>query len=292
MPGSTRHYRVSASQPGGCRRAVGYRFGGDRRPRRTGRAAQHPCPAACGRGDDLEHGVGDRPSRRRGGQRDGDDAARGDERTVVHGREPVRAGWRGPRPCAGRPGGPRRPLRRHLVYDAVGGLRRTATVGHGHAVGELGRGRVPLPRRTRPEHLRLEGQHGQRPRRHRRARGAGPPGGCRGLVLLGQLRLHRQDRRQPGEGHLRHHHGQRASLYGVVLRRWRRLGVGLGRTRPGRHRRRRRARRLPHHPREPADGGWGRQLPSCSRAARAAYASRPRAGTARSRSTAAGRSRR
>ena len=56
--------------------------------------------------------------------------------------------------------------------------------------------------------------------------GTGPPGRCCGLVLVRQLRLHRQDRRQPGEGHLRHHHGQRASLHGVVLRWGRRRRCG------------------------------------------------------------------
>ena len=80
MPGSTRHYRVSAVN------RVGVGAPSDTASAATddpvGRAGrpQHPCPAACGRGDDLEHGLGDRPPRRRGGQRDGDDAARGDER--------------------------------------------------------------------------------------------------------------------------------------------------------------------------------------------------------------------
>ena len=183
-------------QPGGHRRAVGERIGRDRRPHRARGPTQHPCPAARGVGDDLEHRLGHRPPRRCGGQRDGHAAARGDERALVDGGEPVRAGRGRPRSRAGRPGRPRRPLRRHLLHDAVRGQRRAATVRHGHAVGELGRGRVPPPRRTRPVHPRLEGQHGERPRRHRRARGARHPGGCRGLVQLGQLRLHRQDRRQ------------------------------------------------------------------------------------------------
>ena len=138
-------------QPGGHRGAVGYRLGRDRRPRRARRATQHPCPAACGGRDDLEHRLGDRPPRRRGGQRDGHGAARGDERTLVDGREPVRAGRRRPRPRAGRPGRPgrpRRPLRWHLLYDAARCLRRAAAVRDGHSVGELGRGRIPPPRRT------------------------------------------------------------------------------------------------------------------------------------------------
>ena len=183
-------------QPGGRRRGVGYRIGGHRRPHRARGATEYARAAARGGRDDLEHRLGDRAPRRRGSQRDGHAAARGDERTLVDGREPVVAGRGRPRPRAGRPGRVGRPLRRHLVHDAVGGLRRAATVRHGHAVGELGLGRIPLPRRTRPEHPRLEGQHGERPRRPGRARGTRHPGGCRGLVLLGLLRLHRQDRRQ------------------------------------------------------------------------------------------------
>ena len=146
-----------------------------------------------------------------------------------------------------------------MPFGAIG---RAAAVRHGHATGELGGGRVPPPRRTRPERARLEGRHGERPCRHRRARGVRPPGRRRGLVLVGLFRLHRQNGRQPGDGHLRHDHGQRASLHGLVLRRGRRLRVGLRRTRPGRHRRRRRARRVPHHSRELVDGGWGSQLPA------------------------------
>ena len=173
-------------QPGGSWRAVGARIGRDRRPRRTGGSTQHARAAARGRRDDLEHRLGHRPPRRRGGQRDGHAAARGDERALVDGREPVRAGRGRPRPRAGRPGRLGRPLRRHLLHDALRRLRRAAAVCHGHAVGELGLRRVPPPRRTGPEHPRLEGQHGERPRRHRRARGARHPGGCRGLVQLGQ----------------------------------------------------------------------------------------------------------
>ena len=81
-------------QPRGHRRAVGSRFSGDGRSRRTRGTAQHPRPAPRGRGDDIEHGLGDRPPRRRGGQRDGDGTARGGERTVLHGREAVLAGRR------------------------------------------------------------------------------------------------------------------------------------------------------------------------------------------------------
>ena len=77
-------------QPGGPRRAVGYRIGGDRRPHRARGAAEYARAAARGGRDDLEHRLGDRAPRRRGGQRDGHGAARGDERALVDGREPVR----------------------------------------------------------------------------------------------------------------------------------------------------------------------------------------------------------
>ena len=248
-------------QPRGHRRGVGGRFGGDGRSRRTRGTAQHPRPAARGRGDDLEHGLGDRPPRRRGGQRDGDGTARGGERTVLHGREPVRAGRRR-RP---RPPGPLRPvlpLRRRLVPDAARRHRRTARDIHGHPGGELGRGRVPLPRRTRLERPRLERQHGERPCRRGRASGVRHPRGSCGLVLFGHLRLHRQDRRQPGDRHLRHHDDQRESLPGLVLGRPRQRRVGHGRVRLGRHRGRRPARGAPDQPRPLGDGSGGRQLPA------------------------------
>ena len=130
-----------------------------------------------------------------------------------------------------------------LVPDAARRHRRTASDIHGHPDGELGRGRVPLPGRTRLERPRLERQHGERPCRRGRASGARHPRGPCGLVLLGLLRLHRQDRRQPGDRHLRHHDDQRESLHGLVLGRPRQRRVGHGRLRLGRHRGRRRARR-------------------------------------------------
>ena len=128
LPGSSRHYRVSAIN------RVGVGAPSDTASAATddpvGRAGRlnTPCPAARGGRDDIEHGLGDRPPRRRGGQRDGHGAAHQDQRALVVGREPVRAGRGRPRPRAGRPGRPRRPLRRHLLHDAPGRLRRAAAV--------------------------------------------------------------------------------------------------------------------------------------------------------------------
>ena len=262
LPGSTRHYRVSAINRAGTGAPSASASAATDDPiGRAGRLNTRVLPhvasamtsstvsAIARRVDAVANGMGM------------------ERRVETNGLSSMAAslsapGAGGPRPRARRPGRAGRPLRRHLLHDAPGRLRCTAAVRHGHAVGELGSRRIPLPRRTGPEHPRLEGQHGERPRRHRRTRGTRSPGGCRGLVLLGQLRLHRQDRRQSRDRHLRRHHGQRAPLHGVVLRRGRRLRVGLGRARPGRHRRRRRARRVPHHAREPVDGGGGRELPT------------------------------
>ena len=175
-------------QPGGRRSTFGERIGPDRRPNRARGTAQHPRAAARGVRDDLEHRLGDRPPRRCSGQRDGHGATRRNERPFVDGGESFFTGRGGPRPRAGRSGRPGRPLRRHLVPDALRRPRRAAAaVRHGHAVGELGLRRVPPPRRTGPERARLEGQHGERSRGHRRARGIRHPGGCRRFVLLGQF---------------------------------------------------------------------------------------------------------
>ena len=216
-------------------------------------------------------------------------AARGDERTLFDGRKPVVAGRGRLRPRAGRPGRPGRPLRRYLVsrcrWAASDAPQQSATgtqlaswgAGEYHHLGEPGQSALDWKGNMVSAHAGLDLR-------------VGPDilAGVAGSYSSGSFRLHRQDRRQPRDGHLRRNHGQRASIHGVVLRRWRRFGVGLRRTRPGRHRRRRRARRVPHHPREPVDRGWEARAINCSREARPVCASKPRAGTARSRSTAPG----
>ena len=237
QPGSTRHYRVSAINRAGTGAASASASAATDDPvQRAGRLNTRVLPhvaaamtsstvsAIAGRVDAVARGMGM------------------ERRVETNGLSSMAASLSAPgaggrpRPRPGRPGRPGRPLRRHLLYDALRRLQRAAAVRHRHAVGELGRGRIPPPGRTRRDRRRLEGQHGERPRGRGRARGAGHPGGRRGFVLLGLFRLHRQDRREPGDRHLRHHHGQRASLPGVVLRGARHLAVGLGGVRPGRHR--------------------------------------------------------
>ena len=239
QPGSTRHYRVSAINRAGTGAASASASAATDDPvQRAGRMNTRVLPhvaaamtsstvsAIAGRVDAVARGMGM------------------EQRVETNGLSSMAASLSAPGATGlglgpGRPGRPSRlgrPLRRHLLYDALRRLQRAAAVRHRHAVGELGRGRVPPPGRTRRDRRRLEGQHGERPRGRGRARGAGHPGGRRGFVLLGLLRFHRQDRRDRRDRHLRDHHDQRAPLPGVVLRSTRHLGVGLRGIRPGRHR--------------------------------------------------------
>ena len=128
--------------------------------------------------------------------------------------------------------------------------------------GELGRGRVPQPGRVRRDRPRMERQPGERACRRGRARCRRHPRGRRGVALAGQLRLHGQDRREPGDRHLRHRNDQRQSLRGLVPGRARQRGLGDRRLRLGRRRGRGFARGTAYQSGTHDDRRRGRQLPA------------------------------
>ena len=223
MPGSTRHYRVSAINRAGTGAPSDERFGGHRRPRRARGPTQHARAAACGGRDDVEHRLGNRPPRRRRGQRDGHGAARGDERTLVDGREPVRAGRgrdsasrRATRPAS--PPSSAAPPSRCPSAPGSDAQQQSATgtqlaswgAGEYHHLGEPGQSALDWKGNMVSAHAGIDAR-------------VGPDilAGVAGSYASGSFDFTDKTGASPVKWHLRHHHGQRASLHGVVLRRGR-----------------------------------------------------------------------